>query len=56
MILDKKLNGILDQGNGNLIIFDEPPKSKTYHSALGTIDHMNIVVDTLYDKATKLTA
>lgn len=54
MILDKKLNGILDQGEGVLIVFDESPLDKTYETALETIHHMSKVVDTLYQKAKKL--
>lgn len=54
MILDKKLNGILDQGEGVLIVFDESPLDKTYETVLETIHHMSKVVDTLYQKAKKL--
>ncbi|KOB75654.1 26S proteasome non-ATPase regulatory subunit 11 [Operophtera brumata] len=54
MILDKKLNGILDQGEGVLIVFDESPIEKTYETVLETIHHMSKVVDTLYQKAKKL--
>ncbi|CAF4917222.1 26S proteasome non-ATPase regulatory subunit 11 [Pieris napi] len=54
MILDKKLNGILDQGEGVLIVFDEFPLEKTYETVLETIHHMSKVVDTLYQKAKKL--
>lgn len=54
MILDKKLNGILDQGEGVLIVFDEFPLEKTYETVLETIHHMSKVVDTLYLKAKKL--
>ncbi|XP_041979553.1 26S proteasome non-ATPase regulatory subunit 11 [Aricia agestis] len=54
MILDKKLNGILDQGEGVLIVFDESPLEKTYETVLETIHHMSKVVDTLYQKAKKL--
>ena len=54
MILDKKFNGILDQGNGCLILFPDPPEEKIYQTCLETIDNMSRVVDTLYKKAQKL--
>lgn len=54
MILDKKFSGILDQGDGVLIVFEETPTDKTYETALETIHHMGKVVDTLYQKAKKL--
>lgn len=47
--------GILDQGEGVLIIFEEPPVDKTYEAALETIQNMSKVVDSLYNKAKKLT-
>lgn len=55
MILDEKFNGILDQGMGVLIIFDEVVKDKTYQSVLETILDMNKTVDSLYNKTKKLT-
>ncbi|XP_067934361.1 26S proteasome non-ATPase regulatory subunit 11-like [Watersipora subatra] len=55
MILDKKFNGILDQGDGVLIVFDETAKDKTYESALDTLQSMGKVVDSLYGKVKKLT-
>eukprot|EP00795_Rhopilema_esculentum_P014237 gene14237-5262_t len=54
MILDKKLNGILDQGSGVLIIFDDTPVDKTYENSLEIIQNMGKVVDALYNKAKKL--
>ncbi|XP_023242371.1 26S proteasome non-ATPase regulatory subunit 11-like [Centruroides sculpturatus] len=54
MILDKKFNGILDQGKGVLIIFQDTSIDKTYEAALETIQHMGKVVDSLYHKAKKL--
>lgn len=47
--------GILDQGEGVLIVFEEPVVDKTYEAALETIQNMSKVVDSLYNKAKKLT-
>ncbi|KAI9576389.1 26S proteasome non-ATPase regulatory subunit 11 [Glossina fuscipes] len=54
MILDKKFSGILDQGEGVLIVFEETQTDKTYDRVLETIQSMGKVVDTLYQKAKKL--
>lgn len=54
MILDKKFNGILDQGEGVLIIFEDTPVNQTYETTLETIQSLGKVVDALYQKATKL--
>merc|ERR1719411_538492 len=51
MILDKKFIGILDQGTGVLIVFDETPVDKTYTASLDTIANLGKVVDALYNKA-----
>uniref|UniRef100_A0A673BN69 Proteasome 26S subunit, non-ATPase 11a n=1 Tax=Sphaeramia orbicularis TaxID=375764 RepID=A0A673BN69_9TELE len=49
------VSGILDQGAGVLIVFEEPVVDQTYESALETIHNMSKVVDSLYNKAKKLT-
>jgi len=54
MILDQKLKGILDQGSGVLIIFEDQPTDATYANTLNIIQHMGKVVDALYNKAQKL--
>jgi len=54
MILDKKLFGILDQGNNCLIVFEDPLSNKTYPAALQTITEVGRVVDSLYEKARKI--
>ena len=54
MILDKKFSGILDQFSGVLIIFEDQPTDKTYTSALDTIHSIGKVVDSLYQKAKRL--
>lgn len=46
--------GILDQGSGVLIVYDEGPPDNTYTAALDTITHMGQVVDALYEKAKTL--
>ena len=51
MVLDKVIYGVIDQGTGTLIIYDEPHEDKTYTAALETIQQMSTVVDLLYEKA-----
>ncbi|KAJ3327136.1 26S proteasome regulatory subunit rpn6 [Blyttiomyces sp. JEL0837] len=55
MILDNVFYGILDQGAGCLIVFDDPVNDKTYEATLDTLKHMGNVVDSLYEKASLLT-
>jgi len=55
MILDKKFHGILDQGEGILIVFEEAEIDETYELVLDNINSMSKVVDTLYQAAKKLT-
>lgn len=55
MILDKKFSGILDQGSGVLMVFEEAMSDKSYTCALDIVQHMGQVVDSLYSKAKKLT-
>lgn len=54
MILDQKLKGILDQGAGLIILFDDKPADKTYENTLEIIQRMGGLVDALYNKAKKL--
>ncbi|KZT55030.1 proteasome regulatory particle subunit [Calocera cornea HHB12733] len=50
MILDKVFNGILDQGAGCLVVYDEPEEDETYSSTLDTLKHVGNVVESLYAK------
>ncbi|KAJ2158632.1 26S proteasome regulatory subunit rpn6 [Coemansia sp. RSA 552] len=54
MILDKVLCGILDQGNGCLVVFPESKEDKTYETTLDTIKSLSNVVESLYAKAATL--
>ncbi|KAJ1552818.1 26S proteasome regulatory subunit rpn6 [Cladochytrium tenue] len=54
MILDHVFHGILDQGAGCLVVFEEPIHDKTYDDTLETIKNMNAVVESLYEKAAQL--
>ena len=56
MILDKKINGTLDQGIGCLIVFDEVEQGELYVSASHMLTNMNVVVDKLFDKVDQLKA
>lgn len=50
MILDRVFFGVLDQGAGCLLVFDEPKEDETYTASLDTIKHIGDVVDSLYEK------
>lgn len=54
MILDGSFNGILDQGAGNVIVYDSAVVDKAYESAIQTIKELNVVTDRLYEKARRL--
>ncbi|MCJ1322066.1 26S proteasome regulatory subunit rpn6 [Xylographa vitiligo] len=48
MILDKVIIGVLDQGAGCLIVYDETERDQGYDAALATIEKLSNVVDVLY--------
>jgi len=54
MILDQKLNGVLDQGAGWLIVFADPQSDEVYPAALETLSHLTKVIDALDTKAQRL--
>ena len=56
MILDKKFKGILDQGAGELIVFDETFNNSTYDATLKSMESMNHVVDSLFRRTGELEA
>lgn len=50
MILDKTFQGVLDQGRGCLLIFDEPEETGAYGAANETLEQIGNVVESLYAK------
>jgi len=56
MILDNKLQGILDQGQGVLVVFDDPAPDESYDAALEVIERMSEVTDSLSRRTSKLHA
>ncbi|KAI0462607.1 hypothetical protein LJB42_004101 [Komagataella kurtzmanii] len=54
MILDKVFFGVLDQGNGWLIIYEESQADKSYEISLDLIKNMSKAVDLLYERASTL--
>lgn len=48
MILDKVIIGVLDQGAGCLLVYDETERDAGYDAALATIEKLSNVVDVLY--------
>jgi len=51
MILDKVLDGVLDQGRGCLVLFDSPEKEEGYEDAVKMIAEVGRVVESLWGKA-----
>jgi 26S proteasome regulatory subunit N6 len=56
MILDGKFEGILDQGAGCLIVYDDKEQNAVYKATLDTIANMDRVVDSLTAKSSKIVA
>lgn len=54
MILDKVLPGILDQGQGMIILYEDNPVDKTYEAALDSVGNFNKALDALFQRAKKL--
>ncbi|KAF9047153.1 PCI-domain-containing protein [Hymenopellis radicata] len=54
MILDKVFHGVLDQGRGCLLVFDEPKPDNTYTAAIETLEQVGKVVESLYAKTVKI--
>lgn len=54
MILDGLISGVIDQGNGWLIIYEEQKADKIYELGLDVVKNMTQVVNSLYEKASVL--
>lgn len=54
MILDGKFHGILDQGKGQLIVYEEPHQDNVYTTGLELIDNVEHVVTSLFRRADHL--
>ena len=54
MILDKVVVGVLDQGSGCLILFEEGGRDEGFDAALETIERLSGVVDVLYSNQASL--
>ena len=51
MILDKKLNGTLDQGIGVLILFSDEEFGTLYADIIDTIENTSACIDSLFEKS-----
>ncbi|KAJ3529337.1 hypothetical protein NMY22_g9039 [Coprinellus aureogranulatus] len=54
MILDKVFHGVLDQGRGCLLVFDEPEVDNAYGAAIETLEEVGKVVQSLYAKSVQI--
>ena len=54
MILDGKFQGILDQGKGQLIVYEESEKDRAMEKGLQVLENMDEVVTTLFERSKAL--
>jgi 26S proteasome regulatory subunit N6 len=54
MILDGKFQGILDQGKGQLVVYEEGQKDRAMGTGLEVLEHMDHVVTTLFERSKAL--
>lgn len=54
MILDGKFQGILDQGKGQLVVYEEGEKDGAMEKGLKVLEHMDEVVTTLFEQSKAL--
>ena len=54
MILDGKFQGILDQGKGQLVVYEESHKDMAMEKGLEVIANMDAVVTSLFERSKAL--
>ncbi|EDR29741.1 26S proteasome subunit S9, putative [Entamoeba dispar SAW760] len=54
MILEEKINGIIDQNNGILILYDDVKSNKILSNGITLIEELSKAIDSLNDKAIKV--
>lgn len=54
MVLDQKLSGILDEGRGQLIIYDSSSEDASFSRSLEIIGNLGSVVEALFHRANGL--
>ena len=54
MILDDKIQGILDQGKGHLILYEDMDKDRTMEKGLDVIQNIDTVVTSLFERSKAL--